>query len=223
MCGRYTLTVDKDELSERFECPLVASDYRPRYNAAPAQVMPVLVNDRGQKRWSMMRWGLVPHWAKDSSIGNKLINARLETADSKPAFRDSFLRRTCLVPADGYYEWMKSGSYKQPMRIVSKSRELFAFAGLWDSWTSEAGRTLLTFTILTTEPLDLLRNIHNRMPLILKREDESGWLQPHSASKQEFLSNLTPYNELEAYPVERMVNSPANDCPELIVEAKGLF
>lgn len=225
MCGRYTLTVDKDELSERFGCPVVVPDYRPRYNAAPSQLMPVFVDDKGKTRLQMMKWGLVPYWAQDASIGSKLINARAETAAGKPAFRDAFRRRPCLVPADGYYEWMKTGKYKQPMRIVLKSRELFAFAGLWDSWTDEQGKTLFTYTILTTEPAESLCSIHNRMPLILKREDEPFWLNPvlSVSDRIKFLSAIKPADAFEAYEVERLVNSPANDSPELILPLSNIF
>ncbi|MDD2621253.1 MAG: SOS response-associated peptidase, partial [Syntrophomonadaceae bacterium] len=134
MCGRYTLTVDKETLSERFGCSFIVPDYRPRYNAAPTQSMPVVLQELGQRNIMMMRWGMIPRWAKDSQMGSKLINARIETVAEKPAFRDSFQKRRCIIPADGYYEWLRLGQTKQPMRIVLKSRELFGFAGLWDNW-----------------------------------------------------------------------------------------
>ena len=220
MCGRFTLTVDQDELSERFGCPIIVPDYRPRYNVAPSQIMPVVVDEQGRNGLTMMKWGLVPHWSKDALISNKLINARMETAAEKPAFRDSFQRRRCLIPADGYYEWMRLGKTRQPLRIVLKSRELFGFAGLWDIWNDEKGQALWTFTILTTEPVESIRSIHNRMPLIIRREDEEYWLRETKkmtpAEASTFLGRIKPVDDLEAYPVSSLVNSIANDDPKIL-------
>ncbi|MEN6327483.1 MAG: SOS response-associated peptidase [Syntrophomonas sp.] len=220
MCGRYTLTVDKDQLSEHFGCPVIVPDYRPRYNAAPSQLMPVVWDERGQTNLTMMKWGLVPHWAKDPALGNKLINARAETLAEKPAFRDSFQRRRCIIPADGYYEWMKLGQIKQPMRIVLKSQEPFGMAGLWDRWTDAEGHVLSSFTVITTAAAGPVRHIHNRMPLILNRADEADWLHSELKSLTEatsFLAQLKPSEHLKAYPVDPMVNSPVHDRPELIM------
>jgi len=223
MCGRFTLTVNQDELSEHFGCPIIVPDYRPRYNVAPSQVMPVLVGNHGEKHIEMMKWGLVPYWAKDGKIGNKLFNARMETVAEKPTFRDSLGRRRCIVPADGYYEWMKEGKSKQPLRIVLENGGLFGFAGLWDSWINEEGKTLLTFSILTTAPVESISYIHNRMPFILRRKDEEYWLRENRKmtvpEAAEFLSRLKPEESLRAYPVSGLVNSPAHESPELIEQS----
>ncbi|MGI5920535.1 MAG: SOS response-associated peptidase [Syntrophomonadaceae bacterium] len=225
MCGRYTLTIDQDELSERFGCPVIIPDYRPRYNTAPGQQMPVVIKQKGENRMVMMRWGLIPHWCKDDSMGARLFNARMESVAEKPSFRDSLLTRRCIVPADGYYEWLKINNTKQPLRIVKKSRQTFAFAGLWDKWVDQRGNTRLTFTIITTEPVESIRHIHNRMPLILSREYEELWLEkicPGSRIEvKAFLSQFKPENELQAYPISNMVNSSANEHPELIDFCSG--
>ncbi|MDD3268406.1 MAG: SOS response-associated peptidase [Syntrophomonadaceae bacterium] len=226
MCGRYTLTVNRDHLSERFGCPLIVPDYRPRYNAAPMQLMPVVFEEQGQRKMMMMKWGLVPRWAKDSTLGNKLINARVETVAEKPAFRESFQQRRCIIPSDGYFEWMQLGKAKQPMRIVLKSRELFGFAGIWDNWADAEGKTLFTFSIITTAAIGTVRHIHQRMPLILRREDEAVWLQAYLktslAEAASFLAKIQGFDALEAYPIDALVNSPAHDSPELIMPAKDV-
>ncbi|MDD3024721.1 MAG: SOS response-associated peptidase, partial [Syntrophomonadaceae bacterium] len=224
MCGRYTLTVDKETLSERFGCSFIVPDYRPRYNAAPTQSMPVVLQELGQRNIMMMRWGMIPRWAKDSQMGSKLINARIETVAEKPAFRDSFQKRRCIIPADGYYEWLRLGQTKQPMRIVLKSRELFGFAGLWDNWIDGEGKSLFTFSIITTAAIGSVRHIHHRMPLILTKEDEAVWLQEGlKIPPVEAVSCLTRIKSLDninAYPVGSLVNSPAYDNPELIIPAR---
>ena len=166
MCGRYSLTDEDRRLRKRF-------GYRdhlnllPRYNIAPTQDAPVVLADDAPKSASM-RWNLIPFWAKDEAIGNKLINARAETLASKPAFRNAFTRRRCLVPTDGFYEWAKDGSGKQPVRIVMADRQPFVFAGLWDRWKRPDGPDLLTFTIITTEASAVLKPIHSRMPVIVE-------------------------------------------------------
>ncbi len=217
MCGRYTLTVDKDQLSERFGCPVIVPDYRPRYNAAPSQLMPVVWNEQGQNNIKMMNWGLVPRWSKDPTLGSKLINARAETLAEKPSFRDSFQRRRCLIPADGYYEWMKLGKSKQPMRIVLKSRELFGMAGLWERWSNSEGYALYSFTIVTTAATGPVRHIHQRMPLILSRADEAAWLKTSPLEAASLLAKIKPFDNLEAYPIDALVNSPVHDSSELIM------
>ncbi len=221
MCGRYTLTVEKDELAERFGLLNVIPDYRPRYNAAPGQYLPVITAEEGQPPGLvMMKWGLVPFWAKEVSIGNRMINARLETLAEKPAFRRSLYRRRCLVPADSYFEWQKLNRGKQPMRIVSPRSELFALAGLWDEWHNPEGEILRTFTIITINPVAAVASIHDRMPLILRREQEKYWMNGfNSQDKNEaglFLSRIEPMDALQAYAVSSRVNSPQNDDPELI-------
>ncbi|MGI6649474.1 MAG: SOS response-associated peptidase [Bacillota bacterium] len=221
MCGRFTLTAGPVAVAERFGCLTGQIEFSPRYNVAPTQSVPVVLKADGSNRLKMMQWGLVPYWAKDKSIGSRLINARLETVAEKPAFRSSLSRRRCLVPADGYYEWPKVGRSKLPMRIVLPSRELFALAGLWDVWQSPEGEQLFTFTILTTEPASSVRAIHNRMPVILPPENEQLWLSNAFNSPDAIaalLSHLKPVEELEAYRVSTLVNNPANDSPECIAE-----
>lgn len=219
MCGRYTLTVERDELSERFGLLNVIPDYRPRYNAAPGQYLPVVVAGDEGHRLVMMKWGLVPFWAKEAAIGNRMINARLETLAEKPAFRRSLNRRRCLVPADGYYEWLKQGRAKQPMRIMPVRRELVALAGLWDEWQNPEGDILQSFSIITIDPVAAVAHIHDRMPLILRREQEDYWLEGFSGEKGaavDFLKRIEPFDALEAYEVSDRVNSPRNDEPDLL-------
>ena len=172
-----------------------------------------------------MRWGLIPSWAKDSSVGNRLINARAETVAERNSFRSAFVRRRCLVLADGFYEWQRVGNAKRPMRIVMKSGEPFAFAGLWDSWRDPNGEIVRSCTIITTEANELLHPIHNRMPVILPRDLESFWLD-NDVEDRDALSNvMVPYQsaEMEAYEVSSLVNRPGNNQPEVVlpVEPEG--
>ncbi len=208
MCGRYTLAVEMDELAERFGCPKVEPVFKARYNVAPTQVMPVIVAPEGRKELRMMRWGLVPFWAKDKSMGNKLINARVETAADKPAFRYCYRHRRCLVPASGYFEWQLRPGGKQPFYIRPADHRVFAFAGFWDEWTAPEGEVLYSYAILTTDAVPSMMLIHDRMPYILPRAQESAWLlgEPLSASE----------TQLEAYEISTLVNRPANDRPEII-------
>lgn len=219
MCGRYTLTVERDELAPRFGLLNVVPDYRPRFNAAPGQYLPVIIAGDAGPLMLMMKWGLVPFWAKESSIGNHMINARIETLAEKPAFRRSFYHRRCLVPADGYYEWKKQGRRKQPLRIASTRRNLLSLAGLWDEWQSPGGEILRSFAIVTINPVSAVAGIHDRMPLILRREQEKHWLEGFGGQKDaasDFLNQIQPFDELEAYEVSERVNSPRNDEPELL-------
>jgi putative SOS response-associated peptidase YedK len=168
----------------------------------------------------MMRWGLVPRWAREAKIGNRLINARIETVAEKPAFRSALRYRRCLVPADGYYEWFPAEKGKIPYRVMKKSREVFAFAGLWETWTDPQGADLETFTIITTEPVPAIAWLHNRMPLILPRHLEAVWLNGPEALNPEaikaLLYRLRPEDELEYYAVSTRVNSPSNDDSSVI-------
>ncbi len=215
MCGRFTLTVGPLEVAGRFgtvgEPPL----FLPRYNAAPGQVLPVIAENKLQ----LMRWGLIPFWAKEPAIGSRMINARSETAAEKPAFKASFRRKRCIIPADGYYEWQKDGKLKMLWRIVLPSRGLFGLAGLWDAWQAPDGNLVHTFTILTAEPVDSVRSIHDRMPVVLQPENEQLWLHHpfNSPADAVFLQSLLkPVAELEAYRVSTLVNSPINEGPECI-------
>jgi putative SOS response-associated peptidase YedK len=218
MCGRYTLTNDLKEIAVRFSVtPPAGLATRPRFNIAPTQVV-IVVNDEGQRQLVPMRWGLIPSWAKDPSIGNRMINARAETVAEKPAFRSALRKRRCLIPADGFYEWQKLGKVKQPVRIVLKTRETFGFAGLWETWTSPESEEIKSCTIITTEANDLLKAVHDRMPVILAKEAESTWLDPKIQEPEKLLPLLKPYptDKMEFYPVSRLVNSPSVDDDSLI-------
>jgi len=220
MCGRFTLTADLKTIVERFSAPVggrLVKSVR-RYNIAPTQDV-IVVGDDGQRYTTTMRWGLIPAWAKDPSIGNRIINARAETLTEKPSFRTALQKRRCLVVADGFYEWRKEGTVKQPVRILLQSKQPFGFAGLWDSWKSPEGEEIRSCTIITTESNELLRPIHDRMPVILPTEDEAVWLDPKITDPQMLQQLLKPYASdlMEFYPVSRMVNSPAHDTADCIV------
>ena len=216
MCGRYTLTVDENAVLERFDLQSSQAPHEPRFNIAPTQVVPVVLNDTPQQL-STVQWGLIPSWAKDPSIGSKMINARAETLTEKPAFRNAFKRRRCLVVADGFYEWRKDGTAKTPMFIHLKSGEPFALAGLWELWKPPEGEWVRSCTIITTEPNELMATIHNRMPAILTRENERAWLDGE-ADQVELMAMLKPIdpNQMEAYEVSRRVNTPNNDDAALV-------
>ncbi|MDR3540922.1 MAG: SOS response-associated peptidase [Desulfosporosinus sp.] len=213
MCGRFTL-IDIDEIRERFKAEPI--DLKPNYNVAPTQEVAVIITN---DQLAMFRWGLIPFWAKDPSIGNKLINARAETIDEKPSFKHSLQRKRCLVVADGFYEWKKEGSTKRPHRITLKSNELFGFAGLWDMWKSPTGDVINSCSIITTTPNDLMVPIHNRMPVILSRDSELVWLDQSIVDSHILKSLLVPYpaDLMIAYEVSSLVNSPRNNGPECLV------
>jgi putative SOS response-associated peptidase YedK len=215
MCGRYSF-VPNQNFAERFEVENQQLDLQTRYNVAPTQVMPVITRN-SPNRVEEMRWGLVPFWAKDASIGNRMINARAETIAEKPAFRRALAARRCLVPASGFYEWQRSPEGKVPHYIFLPDADTFAFAGLYEIWKDDAGNVLKTYTIITTTPNELMAPIHNRMPVILRREDEALWLDK-AAEVPDLLALLQPYpaEQMDAYPVSRAVNSPTNDDEALI-------
>lgn len=224
MCGRYSLTTPSEALADMFDAGPLDS-FPPRYNIAPTQHVPVVRLDPDSRReWAMLRWGLIPSWAKDPAIGNRMINARAETAAEKPSFRAAMRRRRCLVPTDGFYEWQKSGNQKQPMRIELADGKPFAFAGLWEHWQSPAGDAVETFTILTTEASADLSAIHHRMPVILAPEHYQVWLEVGSGDVEIVLPLLAPYQaeRLVARPVSRHVNNPRNDDPRCL-EPAGLL
>ena len=218
MCGRFTLTAEPGVVARRFGAPPAqGGGTSPRYNVAPTQTV-VTVTDDGTRHLEQMRWGLVPAWAKDPSIGSKLINARAETLADKPAFRHALKRRRCLIPADGFYEWAATGGGpKRPLRVTLTTGEPFAFAGLWAEWTPPEGEPLRTCTIVTCEPNELMARYHHRMPVILSPEAEARWLDPRVEDPAVLLPLLVPYpaDVMTAYPVSPLVNSPANEGPQL--------
>jgi len=214
MCGRFALLTHAETLIQRFGVEKVIKRPEPRYNIAPSQNVTVVVQ-RENFQLTEMRWGLVPFWAKDVSIGNRMINTRGETLAEKPAFRSAFKKHRCLVLADGFYEWQKVGKIKVPTHIRMKNREPFAFAGLYEYWKTKSGQMLESCTIITTTPNELMKPIHHRMPVILSPEDEKKWLNPENQDMEQLLSLLKPYNPelMEAYEVSDFVNSPANQGP----------
>jgi putative SOS response-associated peptidase YedK len=220
MCGRFALITTGQELAEHFQVPAGQSPaLTPRYNVAPTQpVTAVRLNpDRGARELTFLNWGLIPSWAKDPGIGARLINARSETVTEKPSFRSAFKRRRCLIAADGFYEWQRVGDRKQPLYVHAAAGGVWGLAGLWESWRAPDGSLIESCTILTTEPNELMRPIHNRMPVIIEPEDYSLWLEP-GARPDDALHLLRPFpsHKMNAYPVSTAVNNPRNDAPECI-------
>ena len=216
MCGRYGL-VSTDKLAERFDAEKFKSELDKRYNIAPCQNLPV-VTRHSPNQIEIMRWGLIPFWAKDEKIGYRMINARAETVAEKNSFKKSLQSMRCLVPADFFYEWQVTKEGKQPMLIRLKSQEIFAFAGLYSTWKNPEGEEIKTYTIITTEPNKIITPIHNRMPVILTRDEEDEWLNPDMVEPEHILKYLDPYpsDEMEAYPISKSVNSPSVDNSSII-------
>lgn len=211
MCGRYTLSTPAGRLAEEFRLDEAEADLRPSYNIAPTQQVAAVLEEGGRRRLEMLRWGLVPSWADDPEIGARMINARSETVPEKPSFRRAFRGQRCLIPADGFYEWKREDGGKQPYYFRMEEGRPFAFAGLWESWEKGEG-ALRSCAILTTRAGSVLEGIHDRMPVILPPGSYDAWLDPE-AEKEELTALLVPYpgDDLEAYPVSRFVNSPANN------------
>ena len=225
MCGRFTLTADQDSFENRFSLTRFDLGWVPSFNIAPTQEVLTVTNDGGENRPELMRWGLVPSWAKDPKIGNRMINARSETLAEKPSFRTAFKRRRCLIPADGFYEWKREGKAKKPMLITANPGGLFAFAGLWETWKQPDDSWLLTCAIITTSANEFMKSIHDRMPVILPRESEASWLDPEEQDTAMLSELLLPYDSdrMEAYEVSTLVNSPRNNFPEVIEPVATLF
>lgn len=216
MCGRYSLTTDLEELIEVFEVPSVLFAHEPRYNIAPTQSAPVVAEDRKGRRMGLMRWGLIPYWAKDPAIGNRQINARSETARTRPAFRDAFVRRRCLVPADGFYEWQRTDGPRRPYWLHPGDGSVLGLAGLWERWRRSEGEDVYSFTILTTDASDSVRPIHDRMPVILPRSEWPVWLSRDS-DPEALTSLLRPSTAmLRAREVSTWVNRPDHEDPTCI-------
>ncbi|KLU59852.1 putative SOS response-associated peptidase YedK [Peptococcaceae bacterium CEB3] len=217
MCGRFSLA-EPEGIGERFAVGLPAQPLQPRYNIAPSQPVAAVINEAGVNYLKTFRWGLVPSWAKDAAIGYKLINARAETLEEKASFRALLQRKRCLIPADGFYEWKKTGRGKRPYRITLREGEMFGFAGLWDSWRSPTGETVNSCTIITTRANALVGAIHDRMPVILPREAETIWLDQalaYSPALKDLLVSF-PAAMMRLYEVSPLVNSPANESRECI-------
>jgi putative SOS response-associated peptidase YedK len=220
MCGRFALTADPNVIQTAFDLTSIPDIMVPRFNIAPTQPVAVIAND-DPKALTFHRWGLVPSWAKDTKIGNQMINARSESAHEKPSFRSAFKRRRCLIPADGFFEWKKQGSEKTPMFIQVNDGDVFAMAGLWEIWHSPDGGELRTCTILTTEANSFMQAMHDRMPVILDKEDFALWLSPDEEPVPKLQALMKPYDpdQMSAYPVSKLVNKPGNDTPEVIERA----
>lgn len=219
MCGRFSLTADPNQLRKAFPWLNIPEGPLPRYNVAPSQPVAVVPND-GKDRLDFFLWGLIPSWAKDPKMGNRMINARSETLAQKPSFRAAFRRRRCLIPADGFYEWKREPGEqsKTPIYIKLESGKPFSFAGLWENWQSPDGSLIRSCTIITTQPNDFMNDIHNRMPVILPEETYTLWLDPGEPDLDQLQAVLQPYSgtDLSAYPVSKVVNNPANDNPACI-------
>ncbi len=223
MCGRYTLKMPIALVTEELDLDRPEFEVAARYNIAPTQRLPVLTQEQ-PRHLQLMRWGLIPSWAKDPSIGSKMINARAETLAEKPAFRMALQERRCLIPADGFYEWQQTGFGKLPQHIHLISGNLLTFAGLWESWRDGEGRELRSFTIITTTPNALMATIHDRMPVIIPPSKRAVWLDPATgpAEVQALLMPL-PDGLLTTQTVGDLVNSPRNDGPELLWPPQTLF
>jgi putative SOS response-associated peptidase YedK len=227
MCGRFALYVTLAELADLFDLPALPEHFAPRYNIAPTQPVGIVrVNPQTSVReWAFAVWGLIPSWSKDPSMGARMINARAETVDEKPSFRAAFRRRRCVIPASGFYEWVKQGNTKQPHYITSASGGILGFAGLWESWNGPGGEQIESCTILTTDANEAIARLHNRMPVILAPEDYDEWLgaagdaSPAQLSQLKHLFRPFPAEMLLFYPVSIYVNSPRNEGEECIEES----
>lgn len=219
MCGRFSQTQSAAVIADQFQLSQVPP-LSPRYNIAPTQPVPVvLLKPQQGRQFELLRWGLIPAWAKDPSIGSRMINARSETVAEKPAFRTAFRRRRCLVLADGFYEWQQVGRKKQPFYFHLQDRKPFAFAGLWEQWEDKStGEAIASCTLLTTEPNALLETVHNRMPVILAPQDYDLWLDPTVQNLETLQPLLHPYaaDAMVGYAVSLEVNRTTNDSPACI-------
>jgi putative SOS response-associated peptidase YedK len=219
MCGRFTLRTPATELVEPFELAMTPA-LEPRYNIAPTQPIAVvrLAPDNTKRELVLVRWGLIPSWAADPSIGARMINARADSIATKPAFRSAARRRRCLIPADGFYEWKAAGKTKQPYYITQTSQMPFAFAGLWERWQAPGRDVIESCVIITTDANDRLRELHNRMPVILDRDRHAEWLDPTIDRAEQLLPLLRPYpSEKMGYrAVSRFVNNARNEGPACI-------
>jgi putative SOS response-associated peptidase YedK len=224
MCGRFARRSTQEVLADWFGVELEDMPwFAPTFNAAPQSTQPVvrLNRDSGSREFALMRWGLVPFWAKDPKFGYSTFNARAEEVPTKPAYREALKKRRCLVPADAFYEWQRlDKKNKQPYAIALKSGEPYAFAGLWETWKPQAGSPLETFTILTTDPNELMQPIHNRMPVILEPQDHERWLDPGDPARPP-VDLLRPYpaEKMQAWQVSQRVGNVRNNDTDLLAQA----
>ncbi|MFQ6608521.1 MAG: SOS response-associated peptidase [Fidelibacterota bacterium] len=219
MCGRFSVISDSDELEKRFGAKVVKGQYKKRYNAAPSQLLPVITNS-DKKNVQYFKWGLIPFWAKEEKIGNRLINARAETITEKSSFKYAINKRRCLVIADGYYEWKTTEEGKIPFRITLKDGSLFAFAGIWETWQAQDGREIKSFAIITVPASNSIREIHDRMPAILTPVDEKYWIGDLPLTKVIELLKSNKTVNLKASRVSKLINSPSNDTEEVLFPDK---
>jgi putative SOS response-associated peptidase YedK len=219
MCGRFTLVTPFMVVTERFHSA-APRNLHPRYNIAPGQDVLCVIR-AGENRIEPLRWGLIPSWAKDPAIGNRMINTRAETVAEKPSFRNAFEKRRCFVVADGFYEWRKTGKGKVPVYITLRSKSLFGLAGLYEIWIAPDGQEIRTCTIITTDSNDLVRPFHARMPVILPQDAEDRWLDPRENDRVHLQALLRSYpaEEMDAYDVATVVNSTRHDEPDWIEPA----
>ena len=214
MCGRYTFTEkDTKKIKERFELVKITKGVKPSYNIAPTQNIPVILNETPQEL-TLARWGLIPSWAKEENTKYSMINAKAETIIEKPAYRGPIKHKRCLIPADSFYEWRRTDDGKYPYRILMKSEEMFAFAGIWDYW-EKGGDPIYSCTIITTAPNAIVKDIHDRMPVILPKDSEKQWLS--DIDVKEAVGLLKTYNpkNMKSYEVSTLVNSPKNNSAEV--------
>lgn len=224
MCGRFVQKAHPEEIEKEFKVGKINPKiFAPRYNIAPSQLIPAVLEKGGTRLIEELKWGLIPHWSKDDSFASKLINARAETLAEKPSFREAFKSRRCIIPASGFYEWDKKGKgAKQPYYFFLKNKEVFGFAGLWEEWTDkESGEITETCTIVTTEANEVLERVHDRMPVILKAKNYDEWLGEEESDTARLQNLLAPFpaGEMEFHAVSRAVNSPGTNSPELIINS----
>ena len=220
MCGRFTLFSTYETIIQRFriESAIDEADYQTSYNIAPSQQVAAVINDGSKNRLGYLRWGFIPSWAKDESVGYKMINARAETLSEKRSFKKAYHKQRCLIVADSFYEWRRMEEGKVPFCIKLKSSEPFGFAGLWESWQSPEVKIIHSCAIITTNANEAVSSVHDRMPVILKREEEKSWLNPKLHDTQILNQLLAPYKseEMDIYQVSKDVNSPRNNSARLI-------
>lgn len=227
MCGRFVSKAEKANIEKEFKIKIGADKLAaPRYNIAPTQMIDAIAEIENAREISSFKWGLIPSWAKDDSIGNKLINARAETLTEKPSFREAFRSRRCIIPASGFYEWQKTSTgAKQPFYFFLKEKEVFGFAGLWEEWLDkQTGELTETCTIITTEANKVLKPVHERMPVILKSDDYDFWLDEKIKDTGKLQNLLVPFDaaKMDSHAVSRSINNPAANSEELITPINSL-